>query len=92
VVVYVGSSSCSSFDRLDLDETDDDVTITAYVNSTGDQDCTADDTWQSAPVELSTSLGNRNLLGCTAPENGNRSPDLEHDDVDCRSLIRPETG
>ena len=92
VVVYTASSSCNDFDRVEVDETADEVTIRAYVDFTGDTDCTADYTWHPAPVELDAPLGTRVLRGCTAPEDGLRAADLQHDDVDCRTLIKPDEG
>ena len=90
VVVYVGSSSCNDFNRVEVAESAGEVTVTAYVDANSDGDCTADYTWHPSPVELDASLNGRALRGCTAPADGHRAPDLEHDDVDCRTLIRPD--
>lgn len=90
VAVYVGSSSCNEFNRVEVAESADEVTITAYVNVSGEEVCTADYTWHPAPVELDAPLDNRALRGCTAPADGHRAADLEHDDVDCRTLIRSD--
>lgn len=89
VVVYIGSSSCNEFNRVEVAESADEVTITAYVDASSSGVCTADDTAHPAPVALDAPLNDRALRGCTAPDDGHRASDIEHDDVDCRTLIRP---
>ena len=90
VVVYTGSGSCNSFDRVDVKETDDEVAIRAFVERTGERDCTADYNWHFAPVTLDQPLGERKLTGCTAPTLGLRAPDIPHEQVQCRTLIWSE--
>lgn len=83
VVVYTESSSCNEFDRVEVDESSDEVVITAYVNRVGGPDCTADYNSQPAPVRLASPLGTRTLGGCVAPEGGLQAPDLPRNNVDC---------
>ena len=89
VVTYVGSGSCTEFDRVHVEESAEDVLIEAYVTVQGN-DCTDDYTWASTQVELDDPLGDRALTGCVAPANGNRAPDLPHDDSACADLVRPD--
>jgi len=91
IVTYLGSSSCTSFDRVDVQEKDDEVAIRAFVSLQTTGDCTADDTFQPSPVTLSAPLGRGLLTGCVAPGSGNRAHDLTHDaSVDCRTRVRPD--
>ena len=90
VVTYVGSGSCTEFDRVDVDESAEEVLIEAYVTVDSGDDCTDDYTWTSTQVELDDPLGDRHLAGCVAPADGNRAPDLPHDDSACGDLVRPD--
>jgi hypothetical protein len=64
LVVYIGSSSCHSFNGVEVDEHDDAVSITARVRSSNDSDCTADDATHEVTVRLDEPLGERALEGC----------------------------
>lgn len=64
LVVFVGSSSCHDFRRVDVEEDESEVRVTAYVTSSGDEDCTADDVRRLETVELDAPLGDRALRGC----------------------------
>ena len=91
IVTYLGSSPCTSFDRVDVQEKDDEVVIRALVSLRTTGDCTADDTFQPSPVTLSAPLGRRPLTGCLAPKSDNRAHDLTHDaSVDYRTPARPD--
>lgn len=91
VVTYVGSGSCTEFDRVDVDESAEEVSIQAYVTvHGGEDDCTDDYTWASTEVDLEEPLGDRTLSGCAAPAGGHRAPDLPHDGSACDDLVRPD--
>lgn len=73
---------CEEFERLDVQETDEAVTINAYIRHTTpgpDSGCTDELNVHTATVELKKPLGDRTLLGCAPTEIWY----VEHD-VDCR--------
>lgn len=66
VVVAVGSSSCNTFERLDVFEGPRSVRINAIVNIPRglSGDCTTDLVTQRVSVTLAEPLGDRTLTGC----------------------------
>jgi hypothetical protein len=65
VTVFVGSSSCSSFEGVELAETTETITVTARVRSKGGtQSCTDDASTADVDVPLSEPVGGRTLVGC----------------------------
>ncbi len=74
IVVAVGSGSCNRFERMVVEETPEDVTITAVV---GDKivnpfggGCDADLNFEFVDVALEAPLGDRQLLGCAPGPEG----------------------
>jgi len=61
---YIGSSSCDSFDRIEVQESDSAVDVQVLVKSNGNAGCTADMRMQAITVELDEPLGVRELTGC----------------------------
>jgi hypothetical protein len=61
---YIGSSSCDSFDRVEVAESDSTVEIQVLVRSNGNEACTADMRLQAITVDLDEPLGGRELTGC----------------------------
>ena len=61
---YIGSSSCNSFDRVDVEESDSAVDVQVLVRFNGAEACTADMRMQAITVELENPLGIRELTGC----------------------------
>ena len=70
IVIEVGSSSCDSLDRVEVDEGAETVTIEAYVRSRRADVCTADMATEVESIALDAPLGDRELLGC----DGNLEP------------------
>jgi hypothetical protein len=62
--VAVGSSSCNEFSGVEVREREDEVRITARLDTSGGPDCTSDDTVHDVDVELDEPLGDRDLTGC----------------------------
>lgn len=91
VVTYIGSGSCNDFDRVDVEESAEEVLIYAYITGEdGKTACTDDYTWETTEVELDEPLGDRSLSGCVAPADAHRAPDLPHDSTPCEDLVRPD--
>jgi hypothetical protein len=74
IVVAVGSGSCNRFERVVVEETAEDVTVTAVV---GDKivnpfggGCTDDMNSEFVDVTLEAPLGDRQLLGCAPGAEG----------------------
>jgi hypothetical protein len=74
IVVAVGSGSCNRFERVVVEETPEDVTLTAVV---GDKivnpfggGCTDDLNVEFVDVSLEEPLGERRLLGCMPGADG----------------------
>ena len=66
--VSVGSGSCNSFNRVELNETDAEVEVLAYSDSDVSQDvCTDDLTLEKSTISLEAPLGDRTLKGCIPP-------------------------
>ena len=61
---YTGSSSCDSFDRVDVAESDSAVDIQVLVRSNGNAACTSDMRMEAITVGLDAPLGTRELTGC----------------------------
>lgn len=92
IVVAVGSGSCNRFERVEVEETPEDVTITAVV---GDKivnpfggGCTDDLNVESVDVTLAEPLGDRELLGCAPGADGmqNLFGDVRQGD-DCAEVV-----
>ena len=90
VVVFTGSSDCTSFDELVVTESDDTVTIEAFVESAERDECSANYTYQLEHVRLAEPLGGRTLNGCVAPPDGLQAFDLPHDAVECAARVRTD--
>ncbi|MTV26996.1 hypothetical protein FTX61_16470 [Nitriliruptoraceae bacterium ZYF776] len=60
----VGSSSCDTFDHLEVTESDTTVAIQAHVRSEQGGECTADLGFHTEEVVLDAPLGDRDLIGC----------------------------
>lgn len=88
VVAYTNGSSCTDFDRIDVDETAEEVVVRAYVDHR-DGDCTGDYSTHSVTVELDAPLGDRRMRGCAAPEDGLRAPDRRVDPNRCADPDSP---
>lgn len=67
VDVIVGFGGCSEFRRVEIDEREDTVRLTAIVHTTG-TDCPAVFDVQEATVVLQSPLGARELLGACTTE------------------------
>ena len=61
---YIGSSSCDSFDLIEVQESDSAVDVQVLVKSNGNAGCTADMRMQAITVDLDEPLGVRELTGC----------------------------
>ena len=61
---YIGSSSCDSFDRVEVAESASTVEVEVLVRSNGNEACTADMRMQAITVDLDEPLGERELTGC----------------------------
>lgn len=70
LAVFVGSSSCTSFESIHVVESSDQVRVTALVASRvkraweGEITCTTDAAIHRVTVELADPLGERSLVGC----------------------------
>jgi hypothetical protein len=79
--VWVGSSTCHSYQRVDVEETDERVVVEAIVRSKPARFCTDDLGLKNVDVELARPLGGRTLSGCrpddpvTAGGEANPGPD-----------------
>lgn len=63
VTVNAGNT-CTEYDRVEVDETDDRVHLRAFVRDTGDSGCGDLLQLEQVTVELTQPLGDRRLLGC----------------------------
>lgn len=61
---YIGSSSCDSFDRIEVQESGNAVDVQVLVKSNGNAACTADMRMQAITADLDEPLGVRELTGC----------------------------
>ncbi len=61
---FIGSSSCNSFDRIEVQESDSAVDVQVLVKFNGNAACTEDMRMQAITVELENPLGIRELTGC----------------------------
>jgi len=61
---YIGSSSCDSFDRVEVAESASTVEVQVLVRFNGNEACTADMRLQAITVDLDEPLGGRDLTGC----------------------------
>lgn len=61
---YIGSSSCDSFDRIEVEESGSAVDVQVLVTSNGNAACTADMRMQAITVDLDEPLELRELTGC----------------------------
>ncbi len=61
---YIGSSSCDSFDRIEVQESDSAVDVQVLVKSNGNAACTDDLRMEDITVDLDEPLGVRELTGC----------------------------
>jgi len=84
--VYVGG--CDSFDTIAIRETDEDVTLQAYVNDNVKTDCPAILNFERRTVELRAPLGSRPLLGCNPSGAIYTLPD-DVSNEDCAAAIHP---
>lgn len=64
VTGYIGSSSCDSFDRVEVAESTTAVDVQVLVRSNGNEACTADMRMEAITVDLDEPLGGRELTGC----------------------------
>ena len=64
MIGFIGSSSCDSFDRVEVAESDITVDVQVLVRSNGNEACTADMRLQAITVDLDEPLGRRALTGC----------------------------
>jgi hypothetical protein len=68
IVVAVGSGSCDRFQRVVVEETPEDVTITAVVETRSanllGQGCDMDMNFEYVDLTLEEPLGERSLVGC----------------------------
>jgi hypothetical protein len=92
LVVAVGSGSCNRFERVIVEETPEDVTLTAVV---GDKivnpfggGCTDDLNVEFVDATLEAPLGDRQLLGCAPGPEGlqNYFDDVRQGD-DCAEIV-----
>jgi hypothetical protein len=91
LLVRVGSGSCNEFDDVEVVESESTVSVDAKVDYyTGEDDCTADDSFVETTVELERPLGDRSLEGCR-PTVGPLSDPIDAPplgaDVDCRRTL-----
>lgn len=63
VMVNTGNT-CTEYDRVDVDETADQVHLRAFVRDTGDSGCGDVLQVEQMTVELAQPLGGRRLSGC----------------------------
>lgn len=75
IEVFTDGSACTSFDGVDVDEGSEVVRIAAFVERRTTGGCTDDYTVHRLTVELQRPLGDRRLVGCSAPASGLRAPD-----------------
>jgi len=61
-----GQHGCSDLQRVEVDETEDQVTLKAIIRTTGD-DCPAVLLLADVPVALASPLGDRRLRGGCSP-------------------------
>lgn len=61
---YIGSGSCDSFDRIEVQESGSAVDVQVLVKSNGNAACTDDLRMQTITVDLDEPLGVRELTGC----------------------------
>lgn len=62
--MFAGSSSCVTFDHVEVDERPDVVRVDAYVRADDGQPCTDDFVVEPVTVTLDAPLGERALEGC----------------------------
>lgn len=84
VVVNASGSSCVSHDRVEVHETPDVVTVSAYNRVSRSAQCTADYIEVRQTVELQAPLGSRELRGCFGADH---PPDLDPA-LQCKHQIR----
>lgn len=81
IEVAIGNS-CNFFDRIDVDETQELVTIEAYSKGSGD-DCDALLKTEQHEIQLDKVLGDRNLEGCHTSGPNQLSREVD----DCRTVL-----
>jgi hypothetical protein len=69
ISISVAHGACDTYERASVDETAEQVTITAFVRHT-DKTCVAILVLEPESVSLAQPLGTRELLGCRAPPQG----------------------
>lgn len=85
VAVFVGGSTCTDYDRVEVVETGDEVRVEAFVWRDDAGACSEDFGWLETPVPLEEPLGDRVLLGCADDEVEVRGWDRPPGS-DCREL------
>ena len=84
IVGYIGSSSCSAFERVEVVEGETQVDISVLVRTRNADACTSDLRLRPIEVVLAAPLGERELVGCL-PE---RVP-VGVTDEGCRTILNP---
>lgn len=94
VVAFTGSSECVRFNRVEVEESAQVITIHAYVDLVSNANCTDDYTIHAEDLRLSEPIGDRAIVGCFAPGSGLRAWDLDHlpSNSDCTARVRDITG
>jgi hypothetical protein len=81
ILVELGDRDCNVPGRVDVDETEDSVEITAYALTVGEDACLLEDDHQAVPVTLDAPLGRRALTGCLLEEAREGDPRTACDQV-----------
>lgn len=64
LAVFAGHSTCLTFDRVDVDEDEQEVRVRAYVVYSGAGACSDDFVTERVTLDLAAELGDRRLVGC----------------------------
>lgn len=77
VQAVYGGSSCTRFEEWQVQESESAVTVEAVIERSNASDCTANEVYESASLQLSEELDDRRLTGCLP----------ERDDEECRDVV-----
>ena len=88
---YVNEPGCSlDLDRVEVDETDESVTLTVVVGYSGEEgwSCPTAYASRTTTVSLAEPLGTKSLLGCRpevsfVPKGGYNEPEPRNPSIDC---------
>jgi len=82
--VFAGGSSCIAYERVDVQETPETVTLAAFVRRSGTE-CSEDFVGRDVTVELDEPIGERRLLGCAGADIAVKGWHLDPE-TDCREV------